>query len=197
MARSLHVPGEAMVAVRGASDSSISARINLGLAASELKITPVFKKLDVNVNAWGDAPVDVQHMLDEVRISMDLVHFDRDVLDELIRLSMGGGSAVIGEVNRAGTLLGNNTARFAAGNRYVSMYISSPVSNKPWRFFYAYLADNPVDFPVGVQRSIVNCNFRAIPYTNDPWGGGTAQPNTVAGTGALRAVIWDHNIATD
>lgn len=196
MARSIHVPGEAMVFVKGAQGTAIASLSQLGLAASEVRITPVFKKMDVNVNAWGDAPVDVQHMLAEVLISMDLVHFDRTVLDECIRLSMGGGGASLGEVNRAGALLGNNLARFASGNRYIGLNIASPVSAKPWRFYYAYLADNPAEFPVGVQRSIVSCNWRAIPYTNDPWGGGTAQPNTVAGTGALNAVIWDHTLDT-
>lgn len=193
MARSLRVPGEAMVYVRGPSGSSIAGNGNLlGLAADEIKVTPRFGKLDVAVNAWGEGNiVDKQHMMASVDISMNLVHFDRDFLDECIRLSMGGGAAV-GRTGRAGRLMGNNLAQFATGNLYIGVAISAPVEGKPWRFHYCTLADGPAEFPLGVQRSIVNVNWQAIPYTNDPWGGGTAQPNTAAGTGSLEAVIWDH-----
>ena len=196
MTRSLRVPGESMVYVRGPAGSVIAGNGNqLGLAVDEISITPQFFKEAVNVNAWGQAPVDMQHMMAQVTISMNLAHFDRPFLDECIRLSMGGGTTV-GQTGRAGRLLGNNLAQFAQGNLYIGLSIAAPVEGKPWRFYYCYLADQPVVFPMGVQRSIVNCNWVAIPYTNDPWGGGTAQGGTVAGTGAENAIIWDHASTT-
>lgn len=203
MARGFIIPGEAMVAVKGPSGSLIANLTNLGLASDEIKVTPKLNKLDVTVNAWGDDPVDVQQMGGEATITMNLVHVDRAVLDVCILLAMGLTTGNVGTFPRAGRMLGGlngvGGARFAANNCYIGLNISSPIGGgglgaglRPWRFYYAYLADTPVAFPVGVQRSIIAVTWRAITYTNDPWGGGTAQAGTVAGTGKEGAILWDH-----
>jgi hypothetical protein len=88
--------------------------------------------------------------------------------------------------------MGNGAARFAAGNNYIGLNLTSPVANLPYRFWYARLANDPFKAPMGTERQVVSLNWRIIAYSNDPWGGGTAQPNTVAGTGSLGAVLWDH-----
>ena len=71
----------------------------------------------------------------------------------------------------------------AAGNRYISLNIFSPSEGKHWRFYHTYLTGPPVVFPMGTRKSIVACNWRAIPYTIDPWQ---------AGAGANNQIIWDH-----
>jgi hypothetical protein len=97
---------------------------------------------------------------------------------------------------RAEARMGNNAARFAAGNNYIGLNISNPVGGIPYRFFYTYLAEPPFEHPMGTEKSIFSLNWRAIPYTQDPYGGGAAQPNTVPGFGALGALLYDHNLDT-
>jgi hypothetical protein len=186
MARDFFIPGESLVQVKSRIDSGISALTQLGLAADAISVTPHFMHSDINVDAWGQAPADVQWMLAEVTISMNLIHVDRSVLDECLRLSMGN-APFIGTLGRAGQRLGNNSARFAIGNSFIGLNITSPVAGKPWRFFYAYLADNPVEIPCGVEKAIFRCNWRAIPFTQDPYG---------AGLGAFGSVLWDYTLDT-
>jgi hypothetical protein len=199
MARDFFINGETMVSVKGRSDSDISAITQLGLSDSQIRVTLDFRHLDLNVNAWGEMPADVQWMLAGANISMTLVHFDRAVLDVCLMESMGGvPNGAVGGMNRAGQRLGNNAPRFAAGgvngNHLIGLNLSSTVGAKPWRFFYTYLAAPPMEFPLGNERSIIVLNWRAIPYTQDPWGGSSSQPNTVAGTGAQGALLWDHTL---
>ena len=205
MARDFFINGESMVSVRGAAGTSIATVQQLGLADSPIVVTLDGRYLDVIVNAWGtDLPAEVQYMLSSANISMTLVHVDRSILDVCLQESMGGiaaggttdggGVTTPGQVSRAGARLGNNAARFAATNHYISLGIQSPVASKPWTFYYTYLTGPPMEHPLGVERSIIRVNFRAIAFTNDPWGGGTAQPNTVAGTGAKGAKLWEHSL---
>jgi hypothetical protein len=196
MARDFFLNGETMVYVKGRADSPIGARQELGLAVDAIRVTPVFKHEDIKVDAWGQAPPEVQWMLAEVRISMTLIHFDRDILDTCLQESMAGATA-IGTLRRAGARMGNNLPLFAAGgvngNHYISLNLASPVGNKPWRFVSTYMPDQPIDFPLGTEKSAVVCSWRAIPYTQDPWGGVTAG---VAGQGAEGALLWTHVLDT-
>jgi hypothetical protein len=188
MARDFFINGESLVYVKGRADSSIGTLSELGLASGPIVISPVFNHRAINVNAWGEAPAEMQFMLSEVRVTMTLIHFDRTIMDVCITESMAGAPA-IGQLPRAGARMGNNLARFAAGgalgNHYIGLNIASPVGSKPWRFYYAFLAERPLEMPLGAERSAVITNWRAIPYTQDPWGGGT---------GAQGAVIWDHTL---
>lgn len=190
MARDFFINGESLVYVKGRSDSGIGSLTELGLANAPIVITPIFHHKPINVNAWGDAPAEMQFMLAEVRISITLIHFDSGVLDTCITESMAGAPS-IGSLPRAGARMGNNTARFAAGgaggNHYIGLNIASPVGIKPYRFYYAFLAERPLEFPLGAERSAVQTFWRAIPYTQDPWGGGT---------GARGAIIWDNVLDT-
>lgn len=193
MTRAWFVNGETMVAVKGNVNTSIAALTYLGLAVDQVSVTPDFRHQEINVNAWGEIPAEIQWMNGAVMIHMNLVNFDIDVLDICLQESMGGATA-LGSVGRAGQLMGNNVARFAAGNHFIGLNLLSPVAGKPYRFWYAYLAAPPITFPLGVDKSIISLNWRAIPYSPDPWGGATAQPGTVAGTGAAGAVIWDRTL---
>lgn len=184
MARDFFINGESLVLVKGAVGTAIASLSELGLADTPIQVSPQFEHMDINVNAWGRAPADVQWMLGWANISMQLVHFDANVLDVCIGLSMGGAPA-IGAMGRAGQRMGAGVVRFAAGNRFVGLNIASPGAGKPYRFLFAYLATPPYTFPLGNERSLVQLNWRAIPFTTDPYGGGT---------GALGAYIWDHNL---
>lgn len=188
MPRDFQIQGENMVFVKGMSNSAIASLSELGLSEQPVKISVEFKNLDITLNAYGNqgVPADVQSMLATATISMSLIHFDPAVLDECVRLSMGGPVAGIGTVNAAGQRLGNNLARFAAGNRLISVNVASPVANKPYRFYYCHLI-NTADYPMGTERQIVNVTFRAIPYTTDPWGNGL---------GATGNRLWDNTLDT-
>jgi hypothetical protein len=187
MARDFFIHGENMVSVKGMTNSTIASLTELGLSEQAVKVSLDFKNRDITLNAWGDqsVPADVQHMLAMATVTLSLIHYDTAVLDECIRLSMGGPAAV-GLVSSAGRRLGNNLARFAAGNRFISVNIASTVGAKPYRFYYCHLI-NTADFPSGTERQVVAVTFRAIPYTTDPWGGGL---------GALGSVLWDHTLDT-
>jgi hypothetical protein len=176
-----------MVTVKGRSDSAIAAVSQLGLADSPITITPTFKFKDVNVDAWGMAPAEVQWMLAEAAISMRLINFDRAVLDACVALSMGGGQPSVGQMARAGTLMGGNVPLFSPGNNYITLNILSPVDGKPWRFFTSYLAERPMEYPLGTEKSIVQLTWRAIPWTLDPWNGGL---------GATNVALWDNTVQT-
>lgn len=198
MSRDFYINGESLVQVKGRTDCDIASLSQLGLSADPITVSPVFKHEDINVDAWGQAPADVQWMLAEVMISMNLIHFDPAVLAVCMRLSMGGGGTQYGQMGRAGQRLGNNLPRFApsqvnpatgnlAGNNYIGLNITSPVEALPYRFIFSYLANPPMTLPLGAKKSIVQVNFRAIPYTQDPYGGGT---------GAFGYQLWDNTLDT-
>ncbi len=181
--RDLFINGESMVSVKGNTNTSIALLTQLGLSDGDIKVSLQSSFDDVQVDAWGGKmPMEVQYKLTAANLTMTLVHFDRDVVNACIRESMGGTGA-IGQVGRAGTRLGGGAARFAVNNHFIGLNILSPVGNIPWRFYYAYLADSPLEFPLGTTRSVIQMQWRVIPYTQDPWGGGT---------GSLNSPLWDH-----
>lgn len=192
--RTLVANGETLVNVKGRSDCSINVSTELGLAEGPITMTMKFNHDDVNVNAWGSKiPVDVQWMLAEVQVSMDLIHVDKSVLAVCQQLSMGFPTT-FGLVGRAGQFLGNNLPRFAPGNNYIGLNLTSPVLGLPWRFWYTYLTGQPVSWNLGTERSVYRVNWRAIPFVQDPYGGSASQPYTVYGTGAQNAIIFDNGV---
>src|SRR5688500_12011652 len=131
MARDFHVNGEVMVYVKGRADSAIGSLTQLGLPADPVRVSPEFRHREINLDAWGgEVPVDVQCMLAAVNVSMNLIHFDRDVIDVCLMESLGGMPAV-GTMRRAGARLGNGLPRFAGGgvngNHLVGLNLASPV----------------------------------------------------------------------
>lgn len=186
MARDIHINGESMVTVKGASDSAIGSLSQLGLAEGPIVVSLQFNHSDINVDAWGGLegpPVDVQWMLAEAIVNMDLIHFDRTVLEACLALSMGGASlATTGQMARAGSRLGNNKARFAAGINLMGLNIASPQEGKPWRFYHAYIVSG-YEYALGTKRTAARVTWRVIPYTQDPWN---------SGSGAANYQLWDH-----
>lgn len=160
MARDYFINGETMVSVNGAQ---------LGLSEGPVVVSLNLHHLDIKVNSFGDVPPECQFMLAEANVRMTLVHVDRGVLDTAIASSMGGAS--IGQMPRAGTRMSGN---------YISLSISSPVGSKPWTFPSAFMTQSPMEFPLGAERSLIVCTFRAIPHVADP--------ATAAG-----AVLWTYS----
>lgn len=183
MSRDFKINGEAMIYVKGRAGSAIQNIQELGLAMNEVTCSPQFYNDPITLDAWGNqAPADIQTFLASVGISFDLIHYDSEILDVLMKESLGGASD-IGKLVRAGTRLGKGTALYSATNNFFSIGISSPIEGKPWRFFACHLDRNPAQFPLGTKRKVVRVNAQAIPYTVDPWN---------AGQGAQDALLWDH-----
>lgn len=141
----------------------------LGLTDSPVTISVQINHLDIAVDAFGGqggAPPELQCMLGEASINMTLVHFDPDVLNSCLALSYGGAGT--GTMPAAGTRMGANAAVGAAPNKFISLTLSSPVEARPWNFPAAFLTNQPMQFPIGAERSVVSLTWRAIPYTIDP-----------------------------
>ena len=172
MARDFLIAGESLVLVKGNAGTGISALSELGLSQSPIQVTYETKYAPLTVDAWGQSEVDVQFMGGAMNVSMNLIHFDPAVLAVCIAMSQGA-APLEGTIGRAGQRLGNNSARFALTNSLIGLNIVSPVANLPWRFYFAYMRDPPVQWPLGTEKSVLTVNFRVIPFSVDPYGGGT------------------------
>lgn len=200
MARDFFIGGESLVLVKGRTDSAIANLTELGLATDQIRCTPNFRHRELVVNAWGEAPPDVQWMLSSVDITMNLIHVDRSVIDTCLLLSMGGDPVLgtVGRMGRAGQRLGNNLPRFspataspgtgyAAGNNLIGVNITQPVGGHPWCFLMCYLKEMPVEFTLGVEAEVFPLSWRCIPFTQDPYQGGL---------GAYNWPLWQHVLDT-
>jgi hypothetical protein len=185
MARNIFINGESLVLVKGPAGSAIAGITELGLAESQLRISIKPKTKNVNVEAWGEAPVDVQRMNSVAAVSMNLIHYDKAILKECIRLAMGG--AAYGQVSRAGALLGGGAPLLDATNSLISLNIASPVGQDPWQFLASYLNEPIGDILLGVEKSVITLSWMCIPYTSDPWQGGI---------GATNYPLWLNQLAT-
>ena len=95
MARGYQINGESMIYVKGRSDSAIGTLTQLGLTVDPIEVSMEFRQLEVQVNAAGGViPNDIQQLLAACMITMNLVHFDRSVLDVCLQESIGGSPAV-------------------------------------------------------------------------------------------------------
>lgn len=213
MARDYFINGTSLVRVKGIGslanqddgDNFGKAKLwELGLAQDPIVLSPKFHHKDVFIDDFGpNVPAEVLWMLAEVRITMNLVHFDISVLRKCLANSMGNANAVDafdgsineGEFAGAGIPMGGNKNRFVAGNQYISLNIRSEVVNGGlnWRFPTAYLAESPMTFPMGTERTIASLNWRAIPYGRPKITlaevGATTIPDELVSVGT---VLWDH-----
>ena len=177
MGRSIIIPGECMVSVKGNGALALSGVVaggllsQLGLCLDEVAITLRFFHKDIHADDFGpDVPPEDMWQLADARISFTLVHHDDFVLDAVIAESMAGGIETAqdlgwaGHLAPAGTLMGNNRALYVSGNHYVGLNFATPVTEYPWSFPAAYLTEPPVRMPLGVNHQQVMLNFRAIPY---------------------------------
>ena len=187
MARDFFVNGPCMVYVKGRTDLSIAGFTELGLSDAPIRVRPQFNHSNMKVDAAGNESPDYQFMLAHVELVISLVHFDRAVLDVCLQEAMGGAPA-IGQQVTAGTRLGNNLPLYSPGNgvngnHYVTVGLSSPTGAKPWQFLASYMTGPPMDFPLGVERSVVMTNWKCVCYQADPYNNGL---------GAYGVPLWNH-----
>lgn len=190
MARNYYTNGETMVKVKGRADSSIANLSDLGLCDSPIRIQIMTNRLNIKVDAYGDGPPESQFMGAGAMIYMTLVHFDPDVLEACLQESWGSSPGV-GLLGHAGSLMGNGLPRFGAGgvlgNHFVGLNLISATGQRPWRFYHCSLADNPIEFPIGAERSLIQLTWQAFPYSADPWN---------SGNGSYGVPIYDHTADT-
>lgn len=188
MARSYYVNGESMVLVKGRADSAIGTLTQLGLCSDSIEITINSTRKPIRVDAYGDEPPESQFFGAGATVRMTLVHFDYSVLEVCLQESWGSSPAV-GAMGHAGSLMGNGLARFGAGgvfgNHFIGLNILSALGQQPWRFYYAFLADNPIMWPIGTEKSLVQLTWQAVPYSVDPWN---------SGNGSYGVQIYDHTL---
>ena len=186
--RSYVVNGEAMVMVKGGghwgpSGSAMTQTTQLGLASEGIEIKPKFHHMGIKTDDYGgplaEIPAEVMYLLGEVDIYMKLIHYDVGILGCCLVDAQAGGTlgpfgptGLIsgflitneGKMAGAGSLLGNGVPTFSSGNHFISLNILSPVLGYPWRFPSSYLAERPVEIPLGNQTTIAHLHWRAIPY---------------------------------
>src|SRR6266487_845419 len=95
MTRSFTVNGECLVRVKGGQHLSgiMDSYTELGLAdKNAVKIIPKFYHHDIKVDDFGPyVPAEVLSYLAEVQIKMNLIHYDKDILDVCYGEALGGG----------------------------------------------------------------------------------------------------------
>lgn len=222
MSRDIIINGETLVKVKGNNNAilggpfgTISTLQELGLTdpQGEVRIAPRFVHRDIFTDDYGtEIPAEVLWFLADVNITMTLVQFDLKVLDACISEAMGGGGgtginvgnfpdgtpAFAGALASAGLPMGGGLPVTIAGCHYVSLNILSAELGYPYRFPSSYLADRPEVRKLGTKRSMVELNWRAIPY-----GGfgvysrtGTAARNTTGEVTSEGKILWDHTLDT-
>ncbi len=186
MARDYWVNGPTLVSVKGNTSTAISSLTQLGLSDGPIRIRVNYSHRDIRVDAWGDGTPEIQYMLSEAYIPMSLVNFDRNVI-AVCQAESQCGVAAEGVVPGAGSRMGNGLPRFGVaggvGNHFIGLNLASPVGGLPWRFYYAYLAGTPIEYPLGTEKSVIQLNWRAVLYTPDPWQNGL---------GSAGQVLFDH-----
>jgi hypothetical protein len=203
MSRDFQINGPTLVNVIGNSQSAFPSSTQLGLSDTPIQLRVHMEHEDIVVNAVGRSVSETQYMGGWADISMTLVHFDRNVLSACLIESYGmnsgvGGTppgtaqlALEGTLGGAGFRLGNNLPRFGATgnatpsqqNHYIGLNFTSPIGAIPWRFLFTYLTQQPIEYPLGVEKSIIQLNWRAICYQQDPYNGGL---------GLQGQVLFDH-----
>lgn len=198
MARDWYINAECLVRVKGARGTVIEDISELGLASEAIRVTPRFVHQDMRADDYGpDVPADVLWGLAEVQVRTPLVHFDPDVLDACLNQSMAGGLGprnLPGIMAPAGRPMGALLPLFSSGCHYVQIGLTSFRVAQHWRFVAAYLTGPPVEWSLGTEKSVVVCNWRAIPYATPPTetvflsSGGVNRPGEVSASGL---VVWD------
>ncbi len=189
MVRDFVVNGETLVQVKGGqhlSGNQIAIVSELGLASEGIRISPHYFHTPINADDFGpNVSPEMQWQLAYVDIDMTLIHTDAYVLDVCMAESMGGTIPISGAVvssgafsgtlidgvmqragilNPAGTLLGNGCEILRSGCHYISLNLTSPVLDYPWRFRHSYINGQPLEIPLGTSVSLYRVNWRCIPY---------------------------------
>lgn len=209
MARDLYIHGEALVTVKGARHTGIANVVELGLSTDQITVTPRFKHKEMRADDFGpDIPADVIANLADATVRMTLVSFDDTILDVLMAETLGGyntdnpvapGTLYAG----AGKILGGYNALYTEDCHYFSVGLTQTAPNgkpvpKPWRFPACYLTTQPLTIPLGTTRSLVELEFRAIPYAVPPTERSIGTDGQVEEVFtelvSSGAVVWDYQV---
>lgn len=209
MTRDFQINGETLVLVKWGAhitsgvlwENTGSNLTELGLAVDSIHVMPRFVHADVHADAFGPlVPAEVRWQLAWADVHMTLVHYDRDALDVCVGESMGGFASgfAAGTLQPGGVPLGRGRAPLQSGCHYVSLNLTSPQLEYPWRFPTTYLAERPLDLPLGTKTSQTKLRWRAVPYVRPlfpPTSGDLnfLQAQEVRASGA---VLWDHTLDT-
>lgn len=184
MPRNFYINGPTLVQVKGKTGSSIATIQELATCESPIRISLQVFNLDIRADAFGDIPPEVQFMGAIVTVSMSLVNFDKAILNECLRLGMGG-AATVGYLPQTGTRMGGPGVRFDSNYNFIGLNLTSPAEGTPYRFLNSQLFGSPFEHPLGAERSITALNWRCI-----AWNPGGDPYNSGQGFGGLP--IWDH-----
>lgn len=173
----------------------------LGLTAGEIRVSPRPKFRDINVDDYSpEVPAEVLANIADADIRMTLVHYDPQILDICFGESMGGinpvGPWAAGQMVGAGTMLGGGLPIYSSGSHYIGLRLSSPVLNRPWRFPTCYLTGSPLEIPLGTERTLAVCGWRAIPYGNALVSVNPGSENPIYNLQEVRSsgmVLWDRS----
>ena len=227
--RDFQINGESLVRVKfgahwtsglatlsGVPQPSNPGVYELGLALDAVRIIPKYVHSDIFVDDYGpEVPAEVLANIAECQIRMNLVNYNKNVLDVCLSESLGGrpigiSGAYMGMMAGAGIPLGNGRPLGASGCHYISLNILSEQLDFPWRFRASYMPVRPLELPLWPQYSKAAVEFRAIPYVYPPAltvlsgtggviigsgvfqsGTGVAVPGEICSSGA---VLWDHTL---
>ena len=195
--RNYFINGQCLVKVKGSTLSLYDGKgggAELGLTDVKgcVTISPNFRFRKIMYDDYGsEVPAEIMWLLQDVSISMTLVHFDADVLEGCISQSNGG--VLAGRVAGAGRPMGSGFEMYSNSgeNHYITLYLSSPTGGLPWRFISCYLDGSPIEWPISAERSLVYLEWKAIPYAKFP------SSNPSAEMLSSDIVIWDNKSLTD
>lgn len=210
MPRDFQIFGEALVYVKGGQHMSggpIGVLSELGLSTDQITITPNYYHRAVMADDFGKQ-VAPEYLVDlqTVTVNMTLVHYDNEVLEICLDESTGGNStgrftdgqtSYFGTMAAGGLPMGGGVPRLFSGNHYVGVSIVGG-DFAPYRFLTCYLADRPVEIPIGTNRSEVRLTWTAVPYR--PLLGSGGYSLSVSGSAAgftvqeilsSGTVVWD------
>ncbi len=179
------------------------------MASEGIRITPRFSHLDIHADDFGpEVPPEVLWQGADCEIRMTLVHYDSAMLDICLQQAMGGARQIVppigptGIFGPIGTPMGSLLPLLASGNFYMSLNLASPVLGMPWHFPACYLTGPPVEIPLGTERTLAVCIWRAIPYVSTFTSGMTLTSSgsldTISFSEILSsgAILWDRNVNT-
>lgn len=220
MSRGFQINGESLLRVKFGSHIApgtvpygavaVSGSLyELGLAAENVTVVPRFYHKDMLVDDFGpNIPPEVMCFISDCTITMQLIHYDKGVLDVCMSESMGGTTRfdVLGNpvatpagsiLAPAGQPIGAGRNLGASGCHFMGLNILSPVLNMPWRFPASYLPTTPLELPLGTTKTLANVVFRAIPYVS-PLLFSNTQNNPI-GTQEIQSSgvrLWDRTLDT-
>lgn len=141
-----------MLAAQGVTTTGFSY---LGLSGKDgVRISIEPNQQDVDTDASGPGPADVQEFPPTATIRFVLSAWATDILDFLMTTPIGSTDWLPGETLPPGLLLGQNGAM-------KSLRIESPYGEKPWVFPYCHLT-GAREVNLGTARSGWNISLRAI-----------------------------------